>query len=777
MNQPAVPPGPAPVPPGPGRDDARFTTPRATLLMDRFMTGFIKVGGGVVIVAVLGIMVFIASQSVALFSSASVRPLATMPAVVGEAVAVALDEWGERPAVLGRDGSLAFLDPAGAPAATVKAVDGTVRCVRLDPLRNALIIGLADRIEVVDLEYEATVAADGRRTVVPSHRTVMRCDLPGPPQAVSFAQADTRALAAAVVSVGGRTTVHAQLLVRQRSLGGEGELKPAGSWDLGARLNGEPVEVLVDEAAESAVVATASGQVAWFHFGEAGPELRQSFQPFDDRPAGPARAIVSMAWIFGDVSLSVASPDGANRILSLHRKDGGEVRLFGRTKDMPQLPGVATFQTNSVRNKAYLVACGKDLSLRYATTAAERWRAAAAAPVVAAAFSAKYHRIAVLGADRQVRLSLLDDPHPEAGWGAFFGRIWYEGAPGPDWTWQSSGANDDFEPKLSMVPLIWGTLKATFYALLFAMPIALLAAVYTAEFMHPRFKVMIKPAVEIMASLPSVVLGFLAALWLAPILEPRVPSVLCVAVLLPLAAIIIGWGWSRLTPAARSLVRPGYEFLFLVPLLVALGALAWHLGPVVESLCFTVPVLGQDGRPLLGADGAPLMVGDFARWWPAASGMSYEGRNSLVVGFMMGFAVIPIIFTIAEDSLSNVPNALRSGSLALGASRWQTAMRVVVPTASAGIFSAVMIGLGRAIGETMIVVMATGNTAIMDPNIFNGMRTLSANIAVELPEAPQHSTLYRTLFLGALLLFLLTFAINTVAEIMRARLRDKYKTV
>ena len=144
---------------------------------------------------------------------------------------------------------------------------------------------------------------------------------------------------------------------------------------------------------------------------------------------------------------------------------------------------------------------------------------------------------------------------------------------------------------------------------------------------------------------------------------------------------------------------------------------------------------------------------------------------------MMGFAVIPIIFTITEDALSSVPPELKSGSLALGASRWQTAVRVVLPTASAGVFSALMIGLGRAVGETMIVLMATGNTPIMDFNLFSGMRTLSANIAVELPEAPHHGTLYRTLFLGGMMLFLLTFLMNTLAEIFRQHLRERYKTV
>ncbi|HOI16472.1 MAG TPA: ABC transporter permease subunit, partial [Geobacteraceae bacterium] len=137
-------------------------------------------------------------------------------------------------------------------------------------------------------------------------------------------------------------------------------------------------------------------------------------------------------------------------------------------------------------------------------------------------------------------------------------------------------------------------------------------------------------------------------------------------------------------------------------------------------------------------------------------------------------AVVPIIFTIAEDALSNVPKNLAAASLAIGASRWQTAWRVVLPSALPGIFSAVMIGFGRAVGETMIILMATGNTPIMDWSIFNGFRSLSANIAVEIPEAPVFGTLYRVLFLSAVLLFLFTFFINTAAEVLRQRFRKKY---
>jgi phosphate transport system permease protein len=152
---------------------------------------------------------------------------------------------------------------------------------------------------------------------------------------------------------------------------------------------------------------------------------------------------------------------------------------------------------------------------------------------------------------------------------------------------------------------------------------------------------------------------------------------------------------------------------------------------------------------------------------------TYVQRNALVVGFVMGFAIIPIIYTIAEDALSAVPSHLRAASLGAGATPWQTAVRIVLPTAMSGLFSAIMIGLGRAVGETMIVLMAAGNTPVLQMNAFNGFRTLSANIAVELPEAVRNSTHYRTLFFAALMLFGMTFLVNTVAELVRLRFRKR----
>jgi phosphate transport system permease protein len=350
----------------------------------------------------------------------------------------------------------------------------------------------------------------------------------------------------------------------------------------------------------------------------------------------------------------------------------------------------------------------------------------------------------------------LENPHPEFSWRALFGKVWYEGYPGPEYVWQSTGATDDFEPKLSLVPLVFGTIKATFYALVFAIPIAVFGALYTSQFVHPRIKARVKPMVEIMAALPSVVIGFIAGLWLASRVEAALVPVILMLVFLPLCGTSGVLLWDRLPQGLRKRLRPGTEVALILPLLLLGGFVSLRLGPWVEALAFG---------------------GDAKAWIAQALGLVYDQRNSIVVGLAMGFAVIPIIFTISEDAFSSVPQHLTAASLALGASRWQTAVRVVLPTASPGIFSAIMVGFGRAVGETMIVLMATGNTPVLDWSPFNGMRTLSANIAVEVPEAPYGGTLYRVLFLSACVLFLMTFFVNTVAELVRQRLRDKYKAI
>jgi phosphate transport system permease protein len=446
------------------------------------------------------------------------------------------------------------------------------------------------------------------------------------------------------------------------------------------------------------------------------------------------------------------------RRLTRQRTEGSDRSQLALVGTLPGAAARTAIITHSTRNKSLLLSGPSDLLLVHATSGDERWRGPLADPAVSVALGPKHDRIAVVDGGGRLRTWSVDDPHPEAGLAAFFAPVWYEGADDPGYSWQSSGGSDGVEPKISLVPLLWGTLKATFYALLCAIPIALLAATYVAEFLSPRARSMIKPAIEVMASMPSVVLGFLAAYWLAPRLADHIPAIVAVLVVLPLGSMAVGWTWTRLPMTWRTLIPPGREWLAMVPVAGLWAWIGWSLGGWLDPVLFPA------------ADG-----GGFRAWWMGATGAAAEQRNALVVGFAMGFAVVPIIFTIAEDALGNVPKALRSGALALGASRWQTVAGVVIPSAAPGIFSALMVGLGRAIGETMIVVMATGSTPIMTFDPFSGMRTISATIAIELPEAPVDGTLYRTLFLAALLLFLMTFLINTAAEVLRQRLRSTYQ--
>src|SRR4029450_8827689 len=189
----------------------------------------------------------------------------------------------------------------------------------------------------------------------------------------------------------------------------------------------------------------------------------------------------------------------------------------------------------------------------------------------------------------------------------------------------------DFEAKFSLTPLIYGTLKGTFYALLIAVPMALLAAVYVSEFMHPDLKGYIKPVVEVMAALPSVVLGFLAGLWLAPGVERIVPGLFLLPLVLPLAILAAYAGWRFVPVALRNRFKTGTEVFLLVPVVLAGTWAAFGLGGLVE---------------------VTLLGGSYRGWLLSALGLTYDQRNSLVVGVAMGFAVIPIIFTIAEDSLA-----------------------------------------------------------------------------------------------------------------------------
>jgi phosphate transport system permease protein len=242
-----------------------------------------------------------------------------------------------------------------------------------------------------------------------------------------------------------------------------------------------------------------------------------------------------------------------------------------------------------------------------------------------------------------------------------------EGKP-PAFMWQPVSR----VPKVSMVPLFLGTLKVSLVSMAVAGPLGLLAAVFTSELSPPRVREWLKPLVELLAGVPSVVLGFFALMVLATATQDT----------------------------------------------------------------FDLP---------------------------------YR-LNALVAGLAMALAIVPIIFTVAEDALTAVPRSYREASLALGATRWETAWRVVLPAAAPGVVAALVLGLGRAVGETMIVLMASGNAAIVSPSLTDSTRTLSATIAAEMGEVVVGSPHYSLLFLIGVQLFVVAFVLNVIAGAAARRL-------
>lgn len=465
--------------------------------------------------------------------------------------------------------------------------------------------------------------------------------------------------------------------------------------------------------------------------------------------------ITASAQLVGGISLILGDSQGGLAQWFMARDGDGELRLKPIRRF--QLGSAAVTQiTAEQRRKGFLAldAAGT-LGVFHSTAHRTLLIAPVANGPALFALSPRANRLLV-ETPGQLQSMTLDNPHPEVSWSALWQKTWYENYDAPNYVWQSTAANSDFEPKLSLAPLTFGTLKAAFYAMLLAAPLAVAAAIYTAYFMAPGMRRKVKPVIELMEAMPTVILGFFAGLLLAPYVEGHLPGIFSLLLLIPLGILLAGFAWSRLPQQWRLRVPDGAEAAILVPVILLVGFAALTLSPYLESWWFG---------------------GDMRLWLSHDLGIGYDQRNALVVGLAMGFAVIPNIFSIAEDAVFSVPRSLTLGSLALGATAWQTLTRVVILTASPGIFSALMIGLGRAVGETMIVLMATGNTPIMDMNLFEGLRTLAANVAVEMPESEVGGSHYRVLFLSALVLLLFTFVMNTAAELIRQRLRNRYSSL
>ena len=485
-------------------------------------------------------------------------------------------------------------------------------------------------------------------------------------------------------------------------------------------------------------------------------ELKATIIPSLEQSSTKPHHVTSMALLSGSSSILIGNSAGKVTQWFEVATDNGRQFKNIRSFDVSETEAVTKIYTEQFRKSFYTLTPSGEMGVFYTTSEADLWRGQLTTGKTSAfSISPRADGLVIVEGD-QIKIFSVENEHPEVTWSALWEEVWYEGYPEPKFIWQSTSGSDDFEGKFSLVPISFGTMKAAMYAMMFAVPIALSAAIYTAYFMTPGMRRKVKPTIELMEALPTVILGFLAGLWLAPIIENYLPAIAMLLVMLPLSVFLTAFAWHQLPKDMKNRIPETWAPIILVPVLLVAGGSAFLLSPFFETLFF-----GGDVRQYITND----------------LDIDFDQRNSLVVGLAMGFAVIPTIFSMAEDAIFSVPKHLTSGSLALGATQWQTLAKVVLLTASPGIFSAVMMGLGRAVGETMIVLMATGNTAILDWSIFQGMRTLAANIAVEMPESEVGSSHYRILFLAAFVLFIFTFIFNTFAELIRQRLREKYSSL
>ena len=745
----------APSRPPPRADLLLRKVSRRVKLADRAATLAIRTCGVGIIAIVALIVVFLGLEAWPLFRGAQQKRVFDIalpglaPAAADRVHALGVDEYETYAYYVDAGtGSIRVINLATHAVSTelvLPALAGTtVTSAYRTPGRDRLFIGTADgRVVLARVLFSTDYAADGQRSVVARPMEL---------GAVTLAEG------VAITRVHGRQDSNGEYIFAAATADLrvfaarfiEDEPPPSDPVAVGGTFTGPITALAIDEEANKLYIADSA------------PRLHQYY--LEDETGAPYRsydmpsAITALDYAIGDNALLIGFASGAVESWFGVRENPTDVlKPLRRIHVFQTMPAAVTAIQPSARDKGFAVgAADGTVHLDFTTSERTLLEHRLPAGVRHFAYAPKLTALLALDDAATLHFTWVHNPHPEVSLKTLFGKVHYENYDEPEYTWQSTGGTDDFESKFSLVPLIVGTLKGAFYGLFFAIPIAVFAALYTSQFMSPTLRRYVKPTVEIMAALPSVVIGFLAGLWLAPKLEETMVGTLLALPIVPLVVLAGAAAWTLLPRSVRARVPDGWELFLAVPLVAIGGWLAHVLGPVVESA---------------------FLAGDYKQWAFDVFGKQVEQRNSIVIGIALGFAVIPVIFTISEDAFSNVPSTFRSASYALGASKWQTAWRVILPTASPGVFSAVMIGFGRAVGETMIVLMATGNTPILSFSPFNGMRTLSANIAVEIPEAPVDGTLYRVLFVAALLLFALTFICNTIAEVVRQRLRQKYQAV
>ena len=662
--------------PQPGAPPARrwlvvsSSVARRVKLMDRLADWVIRVGGVLVILAIALIFIFIVREIVPLF----------LPATVG---APAVHRIARAPLLAGTDEfeSYVFQVNGGDGAVELRSLEGWeergvlrsavlgsrhVTAASLAPSRGMMFLGTDDgHVAMAQLRFDPSFAPDGVRTITPSLRDLALVKLPGAALPVTrlVGRSNSSGTLSFVAQTGDARLVVVTVTARGLLQADDSGLLTAPEGDdvlegpfqvrsLSQPLDGPITSLAIDSEADRLFAATAQGTL--YHWQLATALGSKPFATYPSpgavatslglRSASPAdatRRITALDILIGDQSLIVGYDDGTLEDWLGVRQSSDDVLKRARpVRLFEPLSGPIVALRPSGRNKTFLAASADGAAeLVYATSARTLVRYQLGGRPVELFYGAKLtHALAVMsdGAESTIDYRAISNPHPDISWGMLFGKIWYEGYDEPEYIWQSSSGSDDFEPKFSLVPLILGTLKGAFYGLLFAVPIALFAALYTAQFLSPSIRSFIKPLVEVMAALPSVVIGFMAGLWLAPALEDKLPALLFFGAVLPVVVLLVTAAWRVAPRALKAFFPEGREIFLLVP---AVALCLWAgvaVGPSIDLAFFH---------------------GDLRQWVFDTFQVRVEQRNSIVVGIAMGFAVIPMIFTISEDAFRTSPRS------------------------------------------------------------------------------------------------------------------------
>ncbi len=356
----------------------------------------------------------------------------------------------------------------------------------------------------------------------------------------------------------------------------------------------------------------------------------------------------------------------------------------------------------------------------------------------------------VVSSDELISVFEIDNLHGLTSIQQLFGKNDYSAYPDKAYVWQTSVSSEYQTPKYSVTPLIMGSLKASILALIVALPLALGGAIYTSYYASKGLRNVVKPTIEMLEAIPSVIIGFIAAVWLAPFAENHLLSIFSLIITLPFLLILLTLLHTLIHNKMGHTQFKHWQWAINISLLI---------------LAFLVIV----GLSILFSNGLSYSAGSVGSYVESLTSNFTLSKTAIVVSLALGVAIAPTIYTLIDDALFEVPEGVKQASFALGATKIQTLLKVVLVVAFPSIISAIMLGFGRAFGETMIVLMVTGNTPIANWDLLAGLRTLTSNLAIELQEAPVDSTSYYILFLTASILFVFTFVVNTLAALVKRR--------